>query len=62
LWHEYFSLGRAALKPEMVAALVCREMKWTWEEYQNEPSWFIEIILTMLQQEGEANNRRNAKT
>jgi hypothetical protein len=54
-------LGRADLKPEMVAALVCREMKWTWAEYQNEPVWFIAIILDMLRQEAEAVNRRNAK-
>ena len=45
----------------MVIALVCREMKWTWNDYENQPAWFIEIILAMLRQEGDANNRRNAK-
>jgi len=51
LWEQYFALGRAEIKPEMLAAIICREMKWTFEEYQNQPSWFIDIILEMLQAE-----------
>lgn len=42
----------------MVAALVCREYGWTYEDYEAQPSWFIEAILFMLQQEAEASNRK----
>jgi hypothetical protein len=35
----------------MLAAIICREMKWTYQEYQNQPSWFIDIVLEMLQAE-----------
>jgi hypothetical protein len=46
------------LKNEQVAALICREFGWTFEEYQNQPSWFIDIILEMLKAEGEEIRKR----
>jgi hypothetical protein len=44
-------LGYAEIKPEMLVALICREMKWTYKEFQDQPAWFIDIILEMLQAE-----------
>jgi hypothetical protein len=41
------------LREEQVAALICREFGWTWEEYRNQPAWFIDIILEMLKAESE---------
>jgi len=32
-------------------------MKWTWHEYQNQPSWFIDSILEMLKAESIATTR-----
>jgi hypothetical protein len=52
-------LGRAELTPEMVAALVCREYGWRYEDYEAQPSWFITTIIEMLQQEAEESNRKN---
>ena len=57
-WHEYFALGRAELLPEMVAAIVCREYGWTWEEYQCQPAGFLKTITSMLQNEAEESNRK----
>ena len=54
-------MGRAELSPQMVAALLCREMKWTYEEYANQPTWFISTLFSMLRQEAEELNRRNKK-
>lgn len=42
----------------MVAALVCREMKWTWQEFENQPAWFVDVILEMLKAEGDAMAKR----
>jgi len=28
-------------------------MGWTWEEFQDQPSWFIDVLTEMLQAEGE---------
>jgi hypothetical protein len=58
-WHEFFALGRAELRREMVAAIICREMKWDWETFQSQPNWFIDVILAMLQEEAAEANRRN---
>jgi len=41
--------------------LVCREFGWTFKEYQEQPSWFIDIILEMLKAEaGEMRKRMKA--
>jgi hypothetical protein len=42
----------------MKAAILCREMKWTWEEYRAQPQWFIVMLLSMLQNEAEEMNRK----
>lgn len=36
-----------------MAAIICREFGWTYQEYQNQPSWFIDIIVEMLKIEVE---------
>jgi len=41
----------------MVQAVICREMKWTYEEYLDAPSWFIDMIVDMLQAEARANKK-----
>jgi hypothetical protein len=33
-------------------------MKWTWEEFQNQPAWFIDILIEMLKAEGETINKK----
>ncbi len=60
-WHTFFALGRSELYPEQIAALVCREYGWTWEEYLGQPAWFITTILAMLTLEAEEMNRRNKR-
>jgi cytochrome bd-type quinol oxidase subunit 1 len=42
----------------MLAAIICREFGWTWQEYEKQPSWFIDIILKMMQAENEAMKRK----
>jgi hypothetical protein len=42
----------------MKAALICREMKWDWHTYRQQPQWFVSMILSMLQNEAEENERR----
>jgi len=42
----------------MVAALLCREMKWTYQEYQAQPAPFIDTILDMLQAESAAQKKK----
>jgi hypothetical protein len=42
------------LPPELKQALLCREMKWTYEEYRDQPQWFIVVLFSMLQNEAEA--------
>lgn len=43
----------------MKAALVCREMKWDWYTYRQQPQWFIDVLLTMFQNEAEESKRKN---
>lgn len=43
----------------MVAAILCREMHWTWDDYMSQPVWFVTILLTMLQAESQEHERRS---
>lgn len=42
----------------LMAAIVCREMKWTLEEYQNSPTEFIDTLVEMLQAESRAQKQK----
>jgi hypothetical protein len=33
-------------------------MKWTYEEFQDQPAWFIDIILEMFQAESYQANKK----
>ena len=57
----YFASGKGILSDTALAALICREMKWTWEEYQSQPSWFVDNIFEMLKAEASATAREIAK-
>jgi len=45
----------------MLAAMVCREFKWTWQEYQDQPQVFIDTIVDMMVAEGRENEARQKK-
>lgn len=51
-------MGHADVTPEMLAAIVCREMKWTFEEYETQPASFVDTIVLMLQAEASETKRR----
>jgi hypothetical protein len=42
----------------MKAALVCREYGWTWQEYCDQPAYFVDIVLSMLSTEA-AEQKKN---
>jgi hypothetical protein len=41
----------------MLCAVICREFKWTWQEYQEQPAFFIDMIIAMIQAEAEAQEK-----
>jgi len=54
-------LSEASLQDEQIIALICREMGWTWQDYQQTPAWFADIIAEMLRAEADA-TRKKAKS
>lgn len=42
----------------MLAAIVCREMKWDWKQYQRQPAWFIDILVEMFGAESDEIRRK----
>ncbi len=44
----------------MSAVLICREQKWTIQEYRAQPQWFIAYLFSMLQEEAEEQKRRQS--
>ena len=46
----------------MIETLLCREMKWSHDTYEGQPSWLIDSLLAMLNAEAEAIRKQNQKT
>jgi len=42
----------------MIAAIVCREMKWTYRQYLETDAAFVDVILAMLRAEGKASKKK----
>jgi len=40
----------------MIAAAICREMHWTWDEYLDQPLSFLQALTTMLKAESQHRN------
>jgi hypothetical protein len=40
-------------------AWLCKEMRWTYEEYLSQPTWFILMLLELFRAETQEANRRN---
>jgi hypothetical protein len=37
----------------MRIVVICSEMKWTYDEYLNQPIWFLELLNLRMNLEGE---------
>lgn len=57
MWARYFAVGEAQLTEIMVRAIVCRAMGWTWQEYEEQPNHFIDVIIAMLKAQNEKNKQ-----
>lgn len=42
----------------MIAAVICRETGWTFEEYLNTDAAFIDVLLAMLRAEAKAQKKK----
>jgi hypothetical protein len=36
----------------MNAVVICQEMKWTYQEYLEQPTWFISLLAEKLNHDG----------
>ena len=51
--------GESGIRSEAyVRYKICQEMKWTYYEYMNQPPFFIEEILLIMNQEGQTEKRQ----
>jgi|GEM_PF-4881337 len=41
----------------MIIAMVCREMKWTLDQYEKQPAQFIDTVTAMIFEEWKAKDR-----
>ena len=56
-WARYFAFGSIE-RPEQLIAIVCREMGWTYEQYLDQPTWFVQMLLYAMSEEAKAINER----
>ena len=43
----------------LVATIVCAKMKWTWQQYREQPTYFIESLIHMFAAEADAQRKAN---
>ena len=48
MWERWFEGRHIDFSEEMQAILVCEKMGWTWYEYQEQPSFFIRMIIEKM--------------
>jgi hypothetical protein len=51
-------LGGGRLPEEAVMVQICREMGWTYQEFQNQPSWFIDLLIELRNLEEKEHEKR----
>jgi len=44
----------------MVHAMLIREMKWTFQEYQEQPTWLIHELIAYLSAEARHHNHQSS--
>jgi hypothetical protein len=56
-WARYFAYGTIE-RPEQLIAILCREMGWTYEQYLDQPTWFVQSLMYLLSEEAKAAKQR----
>ena len=46
----------------MLIVSICQEMGWTYQEYMEQPKWFIDLVKDKLQIDGENIRKQINKT
>jgi len=42
----------------MIAVILCKKMKWTFQEYEEQPEWFITALLISENEKAIERNRQ----
>jgi len=51
-------LNLGEVPEEVIMVQLCREMKWTYQEFMNQPAWFIDLLLEVINMEEREKERR----
>jgi len=41
-----FGIGKVS--EELIMVQICREMHWTYQEFLEQPAWFIDLLIEIL--------------
>jgi len=45
----------------MQVVAICQELGWTYEEYQNQPEWFVDLLKDKLDIDAEESRKASKK-
>jgi len=51
-------IGHGKLDEEVLIVNICREMKWTYQEFLEQPAWFVELLVEIINLEEKEKERR----
>jgi len=52
------AIGEGSLPEEILIAEICEKFGWTYQQYLEQPAWFVELIVEKIKMEGEEMKRR----
>ena len=55
-------MGHGTVSEELNILLLCKQMKWTYTEYMEQPQWFVESMAGLLRTDIKEENRRVKKS
>jgi len=62
--HDYLTFlqkGSGQIDERLAMAMICEKMCWTYEQYIDQPSWFIKLLMLKFSADADYQNKQSKK-
>lgn len=53
--------GKGGLDNSSISVLMCQKFGWTYNQYREQPAWWLDLAQRMINIENEVTNKQNKK-
>lgn len=54
-------MGHGKVSEELNIMMLCKKMRWTYEEIMQQPRWFVESMSGLLSEDAKKENKQSKK-